>query len=208
MARKLTSISPFYAATAAVLTATAVVAGCGGGGAKSGSAGQGGSGHPAASGTAAAGKEAEYSLNKSHLRILTRLKRSQLCHALSTEQASRILHAPTGTPVYTSHPGVVITCQWIRRGQGTGSRQQLYVGISASINWTGTEAADEQLHSKQLTIDGRHALAATRQGVGTWAEVDVALGGGDDPVAKFRAPTMASAQALARAATPHIIAMG
>ena len=38
MERKLTTISPFYAATAAVLTLTAVVAGCGGG-TKNGAAG-------------------------------------------------------------------------------------------------------------------------------------------------------------------------
>jgi hypothetical protein len=59
-----------------------------------------------------------------------------------------------------------------------------------------------------VSVAGHPALLATRPGVGTRAQVDVALGGGNDPVAEFRAPTMASARALARAATPHIIALG
>jgi hypothetical protein len=203
MERKLTTISPFYAATAAVLTLTAVVAGCGGG-TKNGAAGQ-----PSGSTRqAVSGKTAEDSLAKSHLRVLTKLRRSQLCHVLSTAEAVSILHARTAPPVYTSHPGVAVTCQWIKRGQGRDSGAQLYVGISASINWTGTQAVDRSLHSKSVTIDGRHALAATRRGTVSWAQVDVALGGGDDPVAEYRAPTMAAAQALARAATPHIIALG
>ena len=202
MERKLATISPFYAATAAVLTLTAVVAGCGGG-TKSAAGQPSGSTRQAVS-----GKTAEDSLAKSHLRVLTRLRRSQLCHVLSTAEAVSILHARTAAPVYTSHPGVAVTCQWIKRGQGRASGAQLYVGISASINWTGTQAVDRSLHSKPVTIDGHRGLAATRRGAIAWAQVDVALGGGDDPVAEYRAPTMAAAQALARAATPHIIALG
>jgi hypothetical protein len=202
MERKLTTINPFYAATAAMLTVTAVVAGCGGG-TKSAAGQPSGSTRQAVS-----GKTAEDSLAKSHLRVLTRLRRSQLCHVLSTAEAVGILHARTARPVYTSHPGVAVTCQWIKRGQGRASGAQLYVGISASINWTGTQAVDRSLHSKPVTIDGHPGLAATRRGTVVWAQVDVALGGGDDPVAEYRAPTMAAAQALARAATPHIIALG
>lgn len=203
MERKLAAISPFYAATAAVLTATAVLAGCGGGGTKSAA------GQPTGSTRqAAAGKTTEDSLAKSHLKVLTTLGRDQLCRVLSPAQAARILHARTAPPVYTHHPGVAVTCQWIRRGQGPASREQLYAGISASINWTGTQAVDRSLHGKSLTIDGHPALAAMRRGSIIWAQVDVALGGANDPVAEYRAPTMAAAQALARAATPHIIALG
>lgn len=204
MERKLTAISPFYAATTAMLAVTAVVAGCGAGGAKNGASGQ----PSGLTRQAIAHKAAEYSLAKSHLRVLTTLGRTQLCHVLTTAEAISILHARTARPVYTRHPGVVITCQWIRHGQGRVSGQQLYVGISASINWTGTQGVDRAMHSRPVTIDGHHALAVARRGAVTWAQVDVALGGADDPVAQYRAPTMAAAQALARAATPHIIALG
>ena len=199
MERKVSAISPFYAATTVMLAVTAVVAGCGGGAAtKSGASGQPGG----------STRQAEYSLAKSHLRVLTTLRRSQLCQALTAAEAASILHARTGRPVYTRHPGVVITCQWIKRGQGRASGQQLYVGISGTINWTGTQAVDRMLHSRPVTIDGHPALAVTRRGAVTWSQVDVALGGANDPVAEYRAPTMAAAQALARTATPHIIALG
>ena len=197
MERKLTPVNPFYAATTVMLAVTAVVAGCGGG-----TKGQTAA-HPSGS-----TRQADYSLAKSHLRVLTTLHRAQLCSALSAAQARRILHAPAAPPVYTHHPGVAVTCQWIKRGQGRASREQLYVGISSSINWTGTEAVDRSLHGQPVTIDGHAALAAARRGTITWAQVDVALGGGDDPVAEYRAPTMAAARALATAATPHIMALG
>jgi hypothetical protein len=197
MERKLTPINPFYAATTVMLALTAVVAGCGGG-TKGDTAGR-----PSGS-----TRQADYPLAKSHLRVLTKLHRSQLCSVLSAAEARGILHAPAAAPVYTHHPGVAITCQWIKRGQRGTSREQLYVSIPASINWTGTQAVDRTLHGRAVTIDGHPALAATRLGTGTWAQVDVALGGGDDPVAEYRAPTLAAARALATAATPHIMALG
>jgi len=197
MERKLTLVSPFYAATTVMLAVTAVVAGCGGG-TKGGTAGQPGG----------STRQADYSLARSHLRVLTRLHQAQLCNVLSAAQARGILHAPAAPPVYTHHPGVAVTCQWIKRGQGRTSREQLYVGISAGLNWTGTRAVDRSLHGQPVMIDGHHALAAARRGTITWAQVDVALGGGDDPVAEYRAPTMAAAEALATAATPHIMALG
>ena len=205
MEHKLPAISPFYAATAAVLALTAVVAGCGGASPKGDAAGSGASGSAR---QAVSRQAADDSLAKSHMRVLATLKRTELCHVLSTAQAHSILHAATAPPVYTSHPGVDVTCQWIRRGQDRLSGAQLFVGIPASIDWTGTQAADRLLHSQPVSIDGHPALAATRHGSITWAQVDVALGGGNDPVAEYRAPTMASARALARAATPHIIALG
>lgn len=197
MERKATPINPFYAATTVMLAVTAVVAGCGGG-TKGGTASR----------PSGATRQADYSLAKSHMRVLTTLHHAQLCSVLSAAQARRILHAPAAPPVYTHHPGVAVTCQWVKRGQRGTSREQLYVSISSSINWTGTQAVDRTLHGKAVTIDGHPGLAATRSGTGTWAQVDVALGGGNDPVAQYRAPTMAAAQALASAATPHIMALG
>jgi hypothetical protein len=41
-----------------------------------------------------------------------------------------------------------------------------------------------------------------------WAQVDVALGGPDDPVAEYRAPDLAQAVELAQTATPHILSKG
>ena len=204
MERKLTTISPFYAATAAVLTLTAVVAGLRRRHEKRAAGQPSGSTRQAVSGKTAGGLAGQ----------VAPAGADHGCGAASCATScppprrSSILHARTAPPVYTSHPGVAVTCQWIKRGQGRASGAQLYVGISASINWTGTQAVDRSLHSKPVTIDGHAALAATRRGTISWAQVDVALGGGDDPVAEYRAPTMAAAQALARAATPHIIALG
>jgi hypothetical protein len=41
-----------------------------------------------------------------------------------------------------------------------------------------------------------------------WSQVDVALGGTDDPVADYRAATLAQALRMATTATPHLLAMG
>jgi hypothetical protein len=87
--------------------------------------------------------------------------------------------------------------------------QQPVRGHLGRINWTGAQAVDKKLlHTTPVRVDGRAGLAAGVQGKITWAQVDVALGGPGDPVAEYRAPTKAKALALARAATPHILALG
>jgi hypothetical protein len=68
--------------------------------------------------------------------------------------------------------------------------------------------ADTPLRTRRVTVSGHPALAAAPQGNVTWGQVDVALGGNDDPVAEYRAPTLAIAMALAKALNPRIVAMG
>jgi hypothetical protein len=142
------------------------------------------------------------------MKILTRLSRAQLCGVLPAAKAARILHAATAPPVYARRAGVAVTCAWVKRGAGKASNQQLYVAIPATINWTAAEAVDRALHSRTIKIGGHPALVINRRAKVSWAQVDVALGGAHDPVADYRAPTMAGALELARAATPHILALG
>jgi hypothetical protein len=178
------------------------LAGCGSSGASSGQASESASSAPQALSTPSD------SLALSHMKILTRLSRSQLCSVVPTAKADAILGVATGSPVYARHKGVAVTCAWIKRGASKLSNQQLYVSIPATISWTAAEAVDKAMHSRTTTVGGRKALVITRHAKSGWAQVDVALGGKNDPVADYRAPTMAGALELARAATPHILALG
>jgi hypothetical protein len=124
-------------------------------------------------------------------------------------EPAKLLGAPTEPPVYASGGGLGITCQWVRQGAAASGATELYVGISSVISWTGAQAVDHKLlRTRKVTIAGHPALAAAPQGNVTWGQVDVALGGSGDPVAEYRAPTLAIAMALANALNPRILAMG
>jgi hypothetical protein len=198
-------------AALAVLAAGLVVgmsalAGCGS---------QAGTGHAAAASPASSGSDREASsgkqaspLAKSRMRILTTLRRAQLCAALSTSEATRILGSRTQAPLYGREPTMGIYCRWPKRGVAALGTDELYVGISSVVDWAGAQEVDKLLHAKAVQVGGRSALTAGPLPAMQWAQVDVALGGAGDPVAEYRAPTMAQALALARTATPHIVSMG
>lgn len=199
--RHATALAAVLAA-AVVLAVSAVLAGCGSGGAPAAS----GTSSRSSPGTAGASAPAD-ALARSPLRVLTRLRHSQLCSVLSAAQAARILRTPAGTPAYL-HTELGNTCQWVRRGAQAAGSDELYVGISSVVDWTGAQAIDRLLRTRQVRVDGHPGLAAGQQARLTWAQVDVALGGPHDPVAEYRAPTLAMAVAMARTATPHVIALG
>jgi Protein of unknown function (DUF3558) len=202
MRSEITRIRPVLAAAAGALAVA--LAGCGSSGTGASSGGASGS----ASSAPQALSTPSDSLALSHMKILTKLSRAQLCSVLPAARAARILHAATAPPVYARRAGVAVTCAWLRKGAGKASNQQLYVAIPTTISWTAAEAVDKALRSRALKIGGHPALAISRHGKVSWAQVDVALGGLHDPVADYRAPTMAGALELARAATPHILALG
>jgi len=211
MKRELTRIRPVFAVTAAALAVAAGAAGCGSSGSAGGATASPGtsvSTKQALSGKTPSGKTPANPLAKSRLKVLTTLKQAQLCSVVSPAEAVAILRTPVGAPVYASHPGVAISCQWTKAGAGALSSKQLCVAIPAATDWTGTKAVDRVLHSRPVRIDGHQALAGRRRGKVVWSQVDVALGGARDPIADFRAPTMSGALALARMATPHILALG
>lgn len=205
MRRKLPRTRPvpgLAAVTLAAVTLAAVtvsLAGCG----SSGGGTAGASASPASSGSSPGDM-----LALSHMRVLTKLKRAQLCGVLTASNAAKILGVTPAAPVYASQDGLGITCQWIKRGAGATSHDQLYVGISSIISWTGARAVDKLVHATSATVDGHRALTVAKQARIDWSQVDVALGGDHDPVAEYRAPTLASALAMARAATPILLAQG
>jgi hypothetical protein len=181
------------------VAAAAILTGCGSGG-------------PAASGTSSAtpgaGSSPNDSLALSHMKVLTRLSRSQLCGAISAAQAAHILRTTTGVPAY-QHGSLGNTCEWAPKGTEVTATDMLYIGISTLADWTGAQAIDRKLmHTTAMKIGGHPALVAKPQGRANWAQVDLALGGDHDPVAEYRAPTLAMAIALAKDATPHIVARG
>jgi hypothetical protein len=195
--------------TAGALAALAVLAaGCGS---------QHGTGHsaagasPAASGSdreASSGKAGHDPLAKSRMRVLTTLSQARLCAVLSAAEATKILGARPQAPLYGDEPGLGIYCRWPKRGAAGLSTDELYVGISSIIDWAGAQQVDKLLHARSVRVFGRQALTAGPLPAMEWAQVDVALGGAGDPVAEYRAPTMAQALALAQTATPHIESMG
>jgi hypothetical protein len=200
MRRKLPRFRPVLGLAAATLTVLTVsLAGCGSSG--------GGTAGATASPTSAGSSPGD-SLALSHMKVLTKLKQAQLCGVLSASEAARILGTAPAAPLYANRRGLGITCQWIKRGAGATSADQLYVGISTIINWTGAQAVDKLLPAATVRIDGHPALGLDEQAKIGWAQVDVALGGGHDPVAEYRAPTMAGALAMAKAATPILLAQG
>jgi len=196
----IAGIRLFSGLAAVAVTAVAVtLTGCG----------SAGSGAAAPAGTPAAGSTPGDSLALSHMKVLTKLNQAQLCGVLSAAQARRILGAKAARPVYAKVNKLGISCQWLKKEGGALTASSLYVGISSVVNWTGAQALDHRLlRTTPARIDGHPALAAGVQGKVSWAQVDVALGGAHDPVAEYRAPTAAEALALARAATPHILALG
>lgn len=178
---------------------------------------QGGTGHGVAAASAAAsgsdreassGKAGHNPLGKSRMKVLTTLGRARLCAALSVSEATKILGSRPRAPVYADEPGLGIYCRWPKRGAAGLSTDELYVGISSIIDWAGAQDVDKLLHARSVKVGGRQALTAGPLAAMEWAQVDVALGGSGDPVAEYRAPTMAQALALALAATPHIVSMG
>lgn len=147
-------------------------------------------------------------LARSRMRVLTRLSKQELC-GMTPGEPAKLLGAPTEPPVYAHQGGLGITCQWVRKGATASGATELYVGISSMISWTGAQAVDHKLlRTRAVTVSGHPALAAAPQGNVTWGQVDVALGGNDDPVAEYRAPTLAMAIALAKALNPRLVAMG
>jgi hypothetical protein len=209
MRREMTNIRPVHCLAAAAATALVLsLAACGG---DSASGASGGSASPAstgAAGHAAAGSSPGDSLALSHMKVLAKLDRSQLCGVLSAAEAARILGAPAAAPAYSRGGGQGITCQWARRGAVGSGADELYVGISTITDWAGAQATDQPLHTSSVKVDGHRALAAAKQATLGWAQVDVALGDDHDPIAEYRAATLARALALATAATPHILAFG
>jgi hypothetical protein len=143
------------------------------------------------------------------MKVLTRLKSAQLCRVVSAARARRILGARTAAPSYAVQKGLSISCSWVRRGATASATDELYVGISSVLDWTGAQLADRMLaDTRRLRVDGHPALAAGPRGKVDRAQVDVALGGDHDPYAEYRAPTLTAALALAKAATPLILAYG
>lgn len=193
------------AAAAAALALGLGLAGCGGHGAASPAA------SPGAGGTLkqASGQRDRNPLQSSRMLVLTTLDSTRLCAALSSAEATRILGTAIRKPAYGKIPRLGIYCRWIRHGVPvTTTTDELYVGISAVIAWAGTQQVDKLMHARPVRVDGHPALAAPPRGPVTWAQVDVALGGKNDPVAEYRAPTLAMATELAATATPHLLAMG
>jgi hypothetical protein len=191
-------------AATALLALALGLAGCGGGAASPAAS-------PGSAGTLkqASGEHSRGPLARSPLRVLTTLDSTRLCAALSPAEATRILGAAARAPVYGKVAGLGIYCRWLRHGLPvTATGDELYVGISAVIGWAGTQQVDKLMRARPVRVDGHPALAAAAHGTVTWAQVDVALGGADDPVAEFRAPTLTMATELAAMATPHILAMG
>jgi hypothetical protein len=191
-------------AAMAAVTLALVLAGCGSSG------GSGAAGQPSGSVLSpAAGSSPDDSLAQSHMKVLTRLTRPELCGLVSAARATQILGARTAAPSYSRSKGVGNTCVWVKRGAPAATTDELYVGVSALFDWSGAQAVDQRLlHTRRVTVDTHPALAAPPQGHVTWAQVDVALGGPQDPFAEYRAPTLAAALALAKAATPLIVARG
>jgi hypothetical protein len=208
MRRKLPGMRPAVACAAAAAVAAAVaLSGCGSSG--PGSAVQAGASPSGAAQGPAAGSSPGDSLALSHMRVLTRLKSAQLCRAVSAARAAAILGARTAAPSYAVEKGLGISCSWVRRGATAAATDELYVDISSVLDWTGTQLAERKLlHASRVRVDGHPALAARPLGKIDWAQVDVALGGDHDPAAEYRAPTLTAALALARAATPTILAYG
>jgi hypothetical protein len=185
------------------------LAGCGSAGRGAAAGTSGGTPSAAASQPrpASAGKTRN-PLDSSHLKILTTLDAAKLCAVLSPAEARRILGTDVAAPAYGSAPGLGVYCRWLKRAAPLSTPDNLYVGISSVIDWAGARKVDELIAAKPATIDGHPALAGGPLKAMAWAQVDVALAGADDPVAEFRAPTMAMARAMATAATPHILSMG
>jgi hypothetical protein len=147
-------------------------------------------------------------LLKSHMLVLTKLSQAQLCDIISQAQVRKILGSASDKPLYGAQSGLGNTCLWIMRGGTQAASDELYVGISSIIDWSGAQQVDKLVTTSKVEVDGHPALAVAPQAKINWGQVDVALGGTDDPVAEFRAPTLTGALAMAKAAIPHILSYG
>jgi hypothetical protein len=202
MRRSTAGIRPAFGLTGAALAALALsLTGCGVSPAV-GPASAGQLSHPKT------GSSPDSSLALSHMKILTQLKQPQLCGLLTAAATAQALGGPANPPLYSSNPDLGVSCQWIRHGAAADATEELDVSISATVNWRGAQVVDKLLHASPVTVDGRPGLAVAWQATLGWAQVDVALGGAVDPVAQYRAPTMAGAIALAKAGTARIVAYG
>jgi hypothetical protein len=199
--------------TAALAAALAAgLAGCGSAG---GTAANGASGSASASAAAtgsdrqaSSGHAARDPLAHSRLKVLTTLSQARLCSVLSPAGAAKILGAAAQAPSYAKLPNLGVVCRWLKQDVAVTSTDELYVGISATIDWAGAQQVDKLLHATSTRVGADPALTIARLPATQWAQVDVALGGAGDPVAEYRAPTLAQALTLARMATPHLLALG
>jgi len=194
----------------AVLAGAALAAGLAGCGS--------GAAHPGGGTSAAAGRSGSQQqatarrpadpLASSPLRVLTTLDGARLCSVLSQAQARRIMGTTVQAPVYGKVSTLGIHCRWIRPGTAGLGPDELYLGISTVLDWADARQADKLLQARHAGVDGHPALAAGPLRTMAWAQVDVALGGAHDPVAEFRAPTMAEAMVMARDGTEGVLARG
>jgi hypothetical protein len=209
MRRDIAGLGQRAGQQAAGLAALAVVlAGCG----------SAGHGAPARTGGTASASASQPSpvpagkssnpLANSRLKVLTTLDASRLCVVISPAQAQLILGTSVAAPAYGSAAGLGVYCRWLKSSAPLSTTDNLYVGISSVIDWADAQKLDELIAARPTTIDGHPALAGGPLKAMAWAQVDVALAGPHDPVAEFRAPTMAMVRALATAATPRILSMG
>jgi hypothetical protein len=189
---------------AVLVVALTAVAGCSttSGGSKSG--GQPSGATPVAGATTGhgGGGGGGGSLATSKLIGLTKLDQTQLCGVMNTNEASQIMGSSTAAGKFTNTLGLGVVCQW----QASGSTE-LYVGLSTILDWTGAQGIDKLFTTTSDSIDGHPALVIAPQKSLSYATVDLALGGDHDPVAEYRAPSVAQARSLATLVTPRLLAL-
>jgi hypothetical protein len=142
-------------------------------------------------------------LGAAKLKALTTLDQSKLCGLLHSGEPKQIMGSATAPAHYVSTLGLGTVCTWTTPSGGDG----LYVGISTAVPFSAAKAAGEPLHATSGTIDGREALFVPRGAFDDYYTVQVALGGPDDPVVEFRAPTAAAAATMAKTVTPRLMAI-
>jgi Protein of unknown function (DUF3558) len=186
----------------AALAVTAVAAGLAACSSSPPGSGTSGSGNGSPAGPSTVG-----SLSSSKMAGLTKLGKGKLCGLLRGGEAAQILGAGTSAPIYANRLGLGVTCQWYRAGASQLGNDELYIGLSTIVDWQGTQGIDKLLHTSTATIDGHPAILAGPQHLNHWSQIDLALGGAHDPVAEYRAPTLAIATTLAQAVTPRLLAL-
>ncbi len=142
-------------------------------------------------------------LAASKLKALTTLDQSKLCGLLQSGEPAKIMGSATAPAHYLNTLGLGTVCTWTTPFGGDG----LYIGISTANSFSATKAAGVPLHATSGTIDGREAILVPRGAFDDYYTVQVALGGPDDPVVEYRAPTAAAAAALAKTVTPRLMAL-
>jgi hypothetical protein len=142
-------------------------------------------------------------LAASKLKALATLDQSKLCGLLQSGEPDKIMGSKTAPAHYLNTLGLGIVCMWTTPFGGDG----LYIGISTALDFAGAKAAGEPLHATTGTIDGRDALFVPRGSFDDYYTVQVALGGPNDVVVEYRAPTAAAAATLAKTVTPRLVAL-